>query len=436
MAREPMAGKAGAPDATDSRSDWYFLALLTFVLAASYADRSILSAVVDLVKQEFAISDRQMGLLTGIAFAAVYTILPFPIAWLADRGNRKKIIMISIAVWSLGTIGSGLARNPTDFFCAQLLVGAGEAGVAAPAYSLIIDLINPRRRSTAYAIFGLGVPLGSAAGLIIGGQMAAAWGWRMPFIVMGSATLLLLPLLGWTARNPVRGQWDAPVSPSLAAARLSFLASIRMILQNRTVSLLLAASAAVMFVGFGISQWLVPFLQRSHGVSLTSATTYFAAISIFLGVSGTLLGGYSADLLGRRSPRWALWSIAVALAIGFPFAVLTFSASTSMVAMLAFCVPAFVVSFFVAPSISMIQGAVDPRTRAMAGALFTCVIYVIGIGGGPFVTGWISDLLTPRYGAASLQQALLIMSAGYLMAIYLFFRAGRTLPARTVVPPR
>ncbi|MBF0666030.1 MAG: MFS transporter, partial [Brevundimonas sp.] len=195
---------------------YYVLAVLVLIYTLNFLDRQIIGILAAPLKQHFELSDAQFGLLGGIAFASVYSTLAIPLAWLADRFSRVWIMTGALAVWSGFTALCGLAGSFTQLFLCRMGVGVGEAGGVAPAYSLISDYFPPSQRARALAVFAFGIPIGTAAGTLVGGLLAARWGWQTAFIVVGLLGLLLAPLLRLTVRDPQRGGTDAAAAAAAA----------------------------------------------------------------------------------------------------------------------------------------------------------------------------------------------------------------------------
>ena len=188
----------------------YVVWLLCVVYLFNHVDRQILAILIQPIKAEFDLSDTDLGLLGGVAFALFYSTLGIPIARYADRGNRKTIIAVSLAMWSLFTALTGLARTFWHLLLARVAVGIGEAGCSPPAYSIISDYFEPKRRATAISIYSLGVSGGAIVGLVVGGHLAEAYGWRTAFYVLGLPGVALAIVVAITLREPPRGWSDPP----------------------------------------------------------------------------------------------------------------------------------------------------------------------------------------------------------------------------------
>jgi len=217
MTTAPQAAAVRNPAENAPYRVWV-LAMLFVVYAFNFLDRQIISILAIPIKEELDLSDRQLGLLGGIAFALLYSVLGVPIAWLADRMSRTWIITIALSVWSGFTALCGFAQNFGQLFLARVGVGVGEAGGVAPSYSLIADYFPPQARARALAIYSLGIPIGSAFGVVAGAQIAGgALGenldWRAAFVIVGIAGLVIAPIFKFTVKDPVRGGLDKKAAP-------------------------------------------------------------------------------------------------------------------------------------------------------------------------------------------------------------------------------
>jgi len=405
----------------------YTLVLLTTVYVINYVDRQILAILLQPIKETFALSDTQLGFLSGFAFAAFYATLGMPIAMWADRGNRRNIITLATLVFSAMTAACGFAKNFTMLLIARIGVGCGEAGSSPPSHSIIADLYPPEKRATAMAIFALGVNIGILIGFLIGGWVNEFFGWRTAFMVVGAPGVVLALLVQFTLREPERGHSEGR-SVIDAAAPPSIWSAFAFMWRRRSLRHIVLGSALNAFVGYGAVAWVPTFLIRSYGMTTASVGTSLALILGIAGGAGTFLGGYLADRLGRRDVRWNVWLVAACVGGGVPFAFAVYLAPTAALALAAFIVPAAVGALFLGPSLAMVQGLVPLRMRTVASAILLFVINIIGLGFGPQMVGVASDALAPRFGQESLRYALFAVGLVNLWAATHFYLAGRTLP--------
>ena len=266
----PNAQSGTASAGSGPRNRNLVLAMLILAYTFNFLDRQILGILKEPIKHELGLTDTQLGLMGGVAFAALYTTLSVPIAWLADRVSRTWIMTTALAVWSAFTLACGLAGGFWSLFLARMGVGVGEAGGVAPAYSLISDYFPREQRGRALAVYSFGIPLGTALGLLFGGLMAAYVDWRWAFITVGAAGLLLAPLFKMVVKDPVRGGLDiAPgAAPVAAPPAPSFATVVKTVLPKPSFWLLAFGAASSSICGYGVAFWLPSFFIRSLGLTL------------------------------------------------------------------------------------------------------------------------------------------------------------------------
>lgn len=441
--------ETGLPETPPSAkySAWV-LAMLFIVYAFNFLDRQIISILAIPIQEELGLSDRQLGLLGGIAFALLYSTLGVPIAWLADRTKRTWIITISLSVWSGFTALCGLATNFTQLFLARVGVGVGEAGGVAPSYSLIADYFPPQSRARALAIYSLGIPIGSAFGVIAGAQIAGgAMGdnldWRAAFIIVGVLGLLIAPLFKLTVREPKRGGLDAPQRPAVEAELAENVAAagepvkapekpgifkVLAILSKKPSFwfLTLGASCSSM-MGYGVFFWVPSFFARSFQLDIITTGWLFGAILFVGGSLGIILGGVLGDLMGKGSKRMYAIVPAVAFFVTYPFYVAGVLAPSALIAVLLFMIPTGLGLAWLGPTLSAFQHLVPPNMRSMASAIFLLINNLLGIGVGVYALGELSTLLTPSFGEEALRYSIMIGATLYLVAGGLFLIAARTI---------
>jgi predicted MFS family arabinose efflux permease len=405
-----------ARDVPDSRA--YALAILTVAYTLSFVDRQIVSILAQPIKAELGLTDAQLGLLIGFAFALLYTVLGLPIAALADRGRRVDIVAASAAIWSLMTVACGAAMNFTQLFIARVGVGVGEAGCTPASHSMISDLYEPKERSQAMAIYALGIPIGGVLGILLGGWVAEFYGWRWAFVAAGLPGILVAILLKLTVPEPAR---KSPVAKA-GGSWTSFAAIAR----KPTFWFLTLAGASAAFVGYGLFAWVPAFLIRTHDISLSSLATQFALLVGIAGGIGTWLGGWLTDRLAKRGRHYLAIVPAVALLACTPFYTLAIETSSATLALLILAVPTALSSMYYGPLFAMLHGVAPPQGRALASAIALFVINMVGLGLGPTVLGGLSDHLTAAHGEAGLGLAIAYCSLGFLGASALWFLAAVT----------
>jgi len=437
----------------------YVLFILFVVYGLSYVDRQILSNLIEPIRKEYGFTDFQMGMLSGTAFAIFYATLGIPIARFADRHSRVNIIAISLVVWSAATALTGKAHGFLQLFLARIGVGIGEAGCNPSAYSIISDYFPAKKRSTAQSIYSTGVYLGQFLGFVVAGYVAHEYGWRAAFYVVGLPGIAVALILKFSLREPPRGFSEpagyVPSDPPLTFDVLSKLGSLPAF---RNLSF---ASGLHALVAYGLNNYYSAFLMRSHGMSIKETSTALAVITLTGGIVGTFLGGKLSDVFSQRNggdPRYQMWVPGIALLINIPVwlaALLVPDRHLVMVLM----VPAIALgATYLGPSISATHQLVGVRERAVSGALLLFVLNIIGIGLGPIMSGFISDVfalclqnsvcvaepmsnfwatlqskfdgvkITDELAKADgLKYALCVMSVANLWSAFHYFRAARTL---------
>lgn len=400
----------------------YVMFMLVLVYTFNFIDRQIIGILAVPIKADLALSDTQLGLMGGLAFALLYTGLGIPVAMWADRGNRTSIISIALAVWSAMTAICGLAQNFWQLFFARVGVGVGEAGGVAPAHALISDYFPSQQRARALAIYSFGIPIGSALGIVFGGVIASAIDWRYAFFLVGLAGLLLVPIFRLTVKEPVRGRLDA----RSMLPRMSVLEAFSALRSKRSFWFISLGAACASMAGYGLFFWLPSFLIRSFAMSLLDASLYFGAIYLIGGLAGIWLGGVLADKLGAAR-RGAYAGIpAVAFLAAIPFYIVALLSSNLVLAFIFLLVPTALGLAWLGPVISAIQHIVSVNLRATASAVFLFIINLVGLGVGTLAIGALSDLLARTFGDDSLRYSILAGTLFYpAAAAFLLFGARR-----------
>ncbi len=399
------------------------LAMLLVVYIFNFVDRQIVSILAGPIQADLDLSDAQMGLLGGLAFAIFYSVLAVPLATLADRTSRSWVITISLVLWSGFTAACGLATGFWQIFLARLGVGVGEAGGVAPSYALIGDYFPSKRRAFALSIYSLGIPLGSAVGVMAGGYIAAAVDWRAAFLVVGLCGVLIAPVFRLLVRDnrPVAAPGeDVPEKPRLAV-------TAGVLAKKPAFWFLSFGAASSSMCGYGLAFWLPSLLQRSFGLTLIEAAWFFGAVLLIGGVAGMLLGGWVADRLGGKDRAWFAWVPAISFIIGAPLFAAGIMSGSVTLAFALFIVPQALVYVWLGPVLSAVQHLVAPAGRATASALFLLINNLLGLGGGIYALGQLSTLLQPVYGDEALRWSMFFALALYLVAGVLMLFAGKHL---------
>lgn len=400
----------------------YALILLTAIYASNYADRMILSVLMPAIKAEFSLSDAAMGFLSGTAFAIFYATLGVPIAMWADRGNRKTIIVLATATWSVMTAVCGLAGNFWQLAVARIGVGVGEAGGSPPTHSIISDMFGPETRVIALAVYTMGAPFGLLIGLYGGAQIAEIYGWRAAFYALGIPGLALALLAWFTLREPARGAIEGHIDTGHAPPLMDVVRHIR---SKPSLVHAFAGATLTTLVGYAGVVWWPSFIMRSHGMSMADMSLFLALVFGIAGAGGVFAGGYFATILSRRDVRWMPQFVAMAILLSLPFAAATYLVDGSITVFILIGVPAFIGGVYLPPTYAMTQALVGVRMRTVASALLLFSINFVGMSVGPWLTGYLSDLWMPDFGDDSLRYALLAVTAFNVWAAAHYWIAGR-----------
>lgn len=402
----------------------YVLGLLFLVYVFNFIDRQILSILLEAIKKDLGASDTEMGILSGLAFALFYTMAGIPIARWADRGSRRSIIAAGLAVWSLMTAASGLARSFPQLALARVGVGVGEAAGSPPAHSLIADYFPPERRATALSIYATGVYVGAMIAMFAGGQILELFDWRTAFFVVGLPGVPLALLVRLTIRELPRGFSELRQASALPASTGDV---VRFLRGQRSFVLIALGGAVQSLSGYGVLAWGPTFLRRVHGMGSVEIGTWLGLTIGIGGALGAYAGGLIADRAGRRDRRAQPVLCGAVCLLGVPLGAGFLLAGSRDLALLCF-IPFYMLgAMYVGPMLSLVQGLVPLHMRATASAVLLFVLNLVGLGAGPTLVGIGNDLLAPRLGDAAIRYSLLAVVLAGVVAAALFFRAARTL---------
>jgi predicted MFS family arabinose efflux permease len=399
------------------------LVALTLVYATNQIDRQLLGILLEPIRHEFHLTDSQLGLLSGLAFGLFYATLGIPFALLADRSNRRNLVSIAIALWSIATGFCGLAANFGQLLFGRAAVGVGESGSLPTSQSMISDLYGREDRATAMGVLSIGANLGVMTAFAGGGLIAAGWGWRAAFLIFSAAGIPLALFVRFFVGEPARTH-----APSIMPSPYASLgAAVRHVVKTPALRRLMTAAPIGALVSYAFLAWFPAYLIRTFG---GTTATVGPTLSVVIGIGGclgTVVGGFAADRLGRRDIRWHMWITAIAL----PLAAIVFCASllagSFAVALTLFLIPAFLGIVYSGPNFALVQGLFPPQMRALGAALYLFVVNLVGLSLGPFLVGVMSDALKPEFGSASLRWALIAMSVFWLIGGALYVHTARTL---------
>lgn len=409
----PAADPVTSPPGLGAR---WVLGLLTLIYAINYLDRQLLSVLMEPIKAEFGVSDGELGMLTGFLFALTYTVAGIPVSRVADVIGRKAVLAVSLALWSAMTAATGFVASFAQLRIARIGVALGEAGGTPPSFALISDVFPPERRATALGIFATGVSFGTLLGNVLGGWIGQAYGWRAAFIWLGLPGVAFAALLALTVREPKR----------VAPPREATLPEVfRALFAQPTFVWMVAGVSLAAFAGYGFGMWKPSFLIRVHDFSLRTAGVAIGFVNLFTGVASSFLGGFLADRLGRRDPRWPLRVAALSALAALPCNVAFLLWPDPWVALFGISLIGIAGGMWPPPTYATSQSLVPPHMRARATAILLFFLNLIGLGLGPWLIGELSDLLAPAYGELSLRWALVAAMLAYPAGAYCYWRASQ-----------
>lgn len=446
------ANKLAAPGLTDSGVR-YALWLLLSIYTLNFIDRQIVAVLGEDIKRDLGLTDTQLGLLGGLAFALFYTVLGIPIARFAERGNRVGIISAALVVWSGFTALCGTATSFFQILLFRFGVGVGEAGCTPPAHSLISDYVKPENRASALALYSMGVPIGTFGGFAIGAIIAANYGWRAAFFMVGIPGVLLGLIAFLTLKEPRKLGLSMP-----PAVKTHFGSALKELSAIPSYWYAVFGATVVSFLGYGHAYFLQAFLARVHGMQLQERGVAFAFMVLIAGVIGTWAGGKIADRYAKKDARAYVTLPAIAFALGTPFFLAALfwpvAPGSGYIVLLFLAAPTALNSVWYGPVYAAIQGLVKPHTRATAVAVMFFILNLIALGLGPTTIGFFSDLFAAQhFGAASaaafeaacppggtearclvaqaegIRMSLLVTASVVVIGLFCFWMSSRTIRA-------
>jgi predicted MFS family arabinose efflux permease len=373
----------------------YVLLLIFLMMASNYIDRSIVRILGQPIKEEFQLTDLQVGLLGGFAFAMLYIVMGVPIASLSERTSRVRIISIAMAVWSVMTMLCGMAGNYVQLLAARIGVGVGESGAAPPSQSLIADYFPPKQRASAISTHSFGIAIGGLLGTVIGGFAAEAWGWRAALLLVGAPGLLLALLFYTTVKEPPRG-WSDPPKPEGAPAedsKPSLAVAARLLFTNATFLNLALGAGIANFAIQGIHTFEAPFFLRRFEVSLSQVGLVLGTVGGISTAVGMLTGGFTSDWIAKQDRRWYCWISAIGVVLTGPLYAAAFLQDTWVASAVFLALPGVFLYLFHAPAQAVLHNMSHPRMRATAISLYMVFTATLGLALGPVGVGFAADWL-------------------------------------------
>jgi MFS family permease len=424
------AGQATAPEAAAARTGGrgaayavYFLVILLLANTLSYADRHLFAILLPAIKADFGASDGVMGLIAGPGFIVSYILLTMPLARLADRWSRRRVLALSAATWSLATGLCGYAAGLWHLTAARVIVGVGEAGGMPPSQSMLADLFSERRRTTAMGVLSSGTYLGILLGLAGGAAIASAWGWRAAFWTLALPGIPVALLLWFT--GPRRSTAKAAKSADSAGAG-SMLSVVQLCWRIPSLRFLAIGMGVFNIYGYAGAIWMPAYFMRSHGMTMLESGAWLGIGAAAGGVLGSFASGAIVDALIPRDRRWQLRVPAAGFLISFPlFLIMLMLPGGASVALLGQNIPAVALLSLITAFLSSLW--MGPSFAA-ASRLLVVIINVLGSAMGPLIAGAVSDLFTARLGEEALRYSLLAMSGLTALGGLIFWRAASHYP--------
>ena len=423
----------------------YAMGLLLGIYIVNFLDRQVVNILAEPIKNDLGLADWQLGLMSGLAFAVFYTFLGIPIARLAERKNRAFIIGGAVAAWSGFTALCATAGNFWQLIAYRIGVGVGEAGCTPPAHSLIVDYVPKEKRASALAFYSMGTPIGGLLGLVMGGIVADAYGWRAAFLVAGAPGLLFAALAFFTLKEPRRVL--AAHAKGVAVASATFSQTMAYLLKRRTFWFIAFAAAIKAFIGYGHAPFTASFFLRNHKAEVAQLADDFGlgpvgflglALGLISGTAGAIgswVGGWIADKYGRHDKRAYMVAPALASLITIPVYIVAMTIDSAATALFILAINAFLGTLWYGPVYGTGQSVVPPHMRATAAAILLFIINLVGLGLGPLAVGLLSDWLNKGLGLGpgdGVRWALIIASLFGLVAFACFWSARKTIREETV----
>jgi predicted MFS family arabinose efflux permease len=402
---------------------WYVLIIMMLAYTINIADRYVMSTVLEPIRLELKLTDGGVAFLTGVSLALFYVTMGIPLSWIADRYNRKNLLAISMTVWSAMTALCGMSQGYMQLLLARIGVGIGEAGGTPSCNAIVGDYFPADRRAMAMTVFALGAPIGAWLGADMAGAVAAAYGWRAAFLVLGVPGVILALIVFLTIKEPARGRLDAvsdDAPPSLTET-LRFLWS-----QKAAVHVIMGSGVSALW-GWGL-MWFTPtFIQRTYGLDVGEAGAVVGPIHLVMGIAASLLTAWLVARPSYVDPRKILRLLGVVTALATIPSIIAYWTNSLLLATTMWWIFIPAIYFYIGPAFALGQNLAPPRMRAMAIAVSLLVANVFNLIVAPQGVGWLSDYFAGPAGAdaASLRLALLVLAPTGFWAAWHYWRAEK-----------
>jgi len=409
----------------------FALVLLTVVYGFNFIDRQIVGILAPFIQEDLGLSNTQLGLLIGFAFALFYTVIAIPIAWLADRYNRVNILSIALATWSGFTALTGMATNFWQIGLARMGVGIGEAGGSPPSHSIISDMYPKEERAGALGVYAMGIPFGIMAAYFATASLMGSGGdvdWRRIFIFLGLTGIALAGLVRLTLREPSRGAME--LDDDVQIAKLPFIESLRSLLKIPAWWAMCFGIAFGSFVSYASSAFQTKFL-----IALDPSFD-FKTMVILLGImngttyaGGAFFGARLADKWGAKNLRAYGWLPAIAMSVTLPLGIWSYWVQSVEANLILSTIYLLFIGIYLGPSFAIAQTLAPINMRAMSTALFFFILNMVALGGGPTFAGWLIDVYKETYSDLdAMRMAMTVTHLVFIPALISFLIVSRILP--------
>jgi len=415
------------PAASRNANRAYVLGVFWLVSMFSFLDRQVLSVLMEPIKAELALSDTQLGLLSGFAFGAFYAVFGLPLAVMVDRFNRRNLLSVSIFFWSLMTAFCGFAGGFISLFFARAGVAVGEAGGSPSVASMISDYFSPGKRGRAFSIIAMAIPVSIMIGYMLGGYLNHLYGWRLTFVIIAAPGLLLALIVYFTIAEPMRGGSENRTADVSAQP---FLKSVGFLIKRPAYLAAIIAGAGVSMAAYGSGVWTPSFFIRVHGLSVAQAGALVGLMYGTAGITGALAGGFLADRLSTRfkDERWYFFVPAIALAFALPCASIAYLNPSLVFACIFFWLVIALMHMYGGPHGAMLQGLAGLRMRGVSTSFYNFMNNLLAVGIGTLFVGMVSDAFGAQHGPDALRMAIVtVITVGFGGAAIAFFFGARTL---------
>ncbi len=415
-----MSHQAGYGAGLSKTRATYLLAILCVISALNYYDRYLIGILVEDLKRDLALSDSQIGLLSGLAFAVVYSIASLPIAAYADRGFRVRVLGGAVAIWSLMTGGCGFAGGFWTLLLARFGVGVGEAGGAPTTHAIIAETFGPKWRASALGTVGIAGALGTSAAFAVGGYIAAHYGWRWAFFAAAIPGMIVALIFALTVHEPRRAAGAAQTAP------LPVRTALALLLRRRAYVWVCIGVSAFAIASIGSSAWFPAYLMRHFQLDSARVGFDYSAITAASSLIAIMAGGLLADFLARKDPRVLYWFLAFCFFAALPLSVATLTTESYSTALALSWPAALLGAVWISPTYAIVQSLSGSKLRAIGAAFFMLCVNLVGQSLGPLLVGAMSDHFSGAHGSLGLRYALLFCSIAYPIGGMAFLFASRT----------